>query len=75
MVTEVPTGPPVGVKPFTTGGGPTVKEVALVPVPAPVVTVIDPLVALAGTGNVIEVSLQLVALPAGTPLNATVLVP
>jgi hypothetical protein len=52
MITEVPTGPPAGVK-LVTVGAPTVNEFALVPVPAPVVTPIAPVVAPAGTVAVI----------------------
>ena len=49
MVTLVPTGPLVGAKKLTTGGATTVKLLALVPVPAVVVTLMGPVVALAGT--------------------------
>ncbi len=51
IVTFVPTLPLVGVKPVIRGA--TVKFVALVPVPAAVVMLIGPVVALAGTVAVI----------------------
>jgi hypothetical protein len=49
IVTLVPTGPLVGVKPVIAGGLTTVKLLALVAVPPDVVTLIGPLVAPAGT--------------------------
>ena len=49
IVTPVPIGPLVGVKELITAGPITVKLVPLVPVPAAVVTLIEPVVALAGT--------------------------
>ena len=53
IVTLIPTGPLVGEKPLMTGGKFTVKSVALVAVPAPVVTVNFPAVAPEGTVAVI----------------------
>src|SRR5437773_604107 len=53
IVTPVPTAPLVGVKELITGGAVTVKLLALVPVPAGVVTLIGPVVALEGTLAVI----------------------
>jgi hypothetical protein len=53
IVTLVPTGPLVGVKLVILGA--TVKVARLVPVPAWVVTLIAPVVALAGTVAVIWV--------------------
>jgi len=53
MVTPVPTAPLVGVKELMTGGPNTVNLLALVPVPAGVVTLMGPVVALAGTLAVI----------------------
>src|SRR5213595_831347 len=47
IVTLVPTGPLVGAKELITGGATTVKLLALVPVPAVVVTLMGPVVALA----------------------------
>ena len=75
MVTEVPIGPPVGLKPLTTGTVPTVKLFALVPVPAAVVTDTVPVVAPDGTGTVIDVSLQAVTPVARVVPNFTVLEP
>src|SRR5213595_555408 len=49
IVTLVPTGPLVGAKELITGGATTVKLLVLVPVPAVVVTLMGPVVALAGT--------------------------
>jgi hypothetical protein len=49
IVTLVATGPLVGVKLVTVGGLTTVKLLALVAVPPEVVTLIDPVVAPAGT--------------------------
>ena len=53
IVTLVPTGPLVGAKELITGGATTVKLMVLVPVPAAVVTLMGPVVALAGTLAVI----------------------
>ena len=53
MVTLVPTRPLVGVKEVMLGATMTVKSVALVPVPAGLVTLIFPVVAPAGTVAVI----------------------
>ena len=49
IVTLVPTGPLVGVKPVIVGGLITVKLLALVAVPPGVLTLIVPVVALVGT--------------------------
>ena len=75
MVTEVPTGPPDGLKLLTTGAAPTTKLSTLVPVPAAVVTEMVPEEAPAGTATVIDVLLQLVAGAAVVAPKATVLVP
>ena len=53
IVTLVPTGPLVGVKEVRLGATMTVKSVALVPVPAGLVTLIFPVVAPVGTVAVI----------------------
>src|SRR5215213_2559172 len=72
IVTSVPTGPLDGVNPLIAGaeGGVTVKLAALVPVPAPVVTEIVPLVAPEGTVAVICV-LEPTVNDAVVPLNVT----
>ena len=49
IVTVLPTGPLVGLKLVIVGGGTTMKFVALVAVPADVVTASRPVVAPAGT--------------------------
>ena len=49
MVTVVPTGPLLGLKKLIVGGGITVKLLALVAVPAVVLTLIGPVVAPVGT--------------------------
>jgi hypothetical protein len=69
MVTVVPTGPEVGMKPETVGPV-TVKLEALVAVPPGVVTPIDPVVAPLGTTVVIWVS-ELTVKVAAAPLNVT----
>ena len=53
ITTLAPTAPLVGEMPVMVGGGITVKEPALVPVPPAVVTLIVPVVAPAGTVAVI----------------------
>lgn len=59
----------------TLAGGPvTVKLIPLLATP-PTFTTTFPVVAPAGTGITIVVAFQLVAVPAGVPLNVTVLVP
>jgi len=73
MVTLVPAGPLVGVKEVILGATMTVKSVALVPVPAGLVTLIFPVVAAAGTVAVICVPLFTVK-AAATPLKATAVV-
>src|SRR5258708_28427365 len=69
MVTDVPTGPPVGYTLVIAGAGVTVKRTALLTTP-PTETRTLPVVAPAGTGTRICVSLQLFVL-AATPLNVT----
>jgi hypothetical protein len=73
IVTEVPTGPPVGERPVTVGADPTVKFTPLLAIP-PTVTTTLPVVAPVGTGATILVALQLVGV-AVVPLNLTVLAP
>jgi hypothetical protein len=58
IVTVAPLNPAVGLKLLTTGTDPTVKTVPLVPVPVAVVTVMFPVIAVAGTVAVMEVSLH-----------------
>jgi hypothetical protein len=60
MVTTVPTGPEVGVKLLTVGGGITVKPAELVAVPAIVVTAIVPVELPVANVAVICVSLSTV---------------
>jgi hypothetical protein len=74
IVTFVPTAPPVGEKLVMVGGGMTVKELALVPVPPAVVTLIVPVVAPAGTVAVICVS-EFTVNEAVVPLNFTAVAP
>ncbi len=74
MVTEVLTGPLVGVKPLIVGAGMTVKSAALVAVPSGVVTAILPVVAPAGTMAVICVA-ELTVKDAVTPLKVTLVAP
>jgi hypothetical protein len=57
IVTVVPAGPLVGLKPLIVGGLMTVKPPALVALPSAVVTVTEPLVAPVGTVALIWVSL------------------
>jgi hypothetical protein len=71
--TDVPDTPLLGANELMTGAG--TKLVGLVAMPVSVVTVIGPIVALVGTWTVIEVSLQIEAAAASTPLNLTVRVP
>ena len=70
IVIEVPTRPFVGVKPEMVGAANTMKLVALVAVPAGVVTVMGPVVAPAGTlvARLVVVADVTVAV---TPLNVT----
>jgi hypothetical protein len=63
-----------GVKPLICGGGTTVNEALLAPVPAGVVTLTGPLVAPAGTVAVTSPS-ESTAKPAGAPLKATPVAP
>jgi hypothetical protein len=72
MVTEVPTGPPVGLTVLMVGAVVTVKRTLLLATPLMETTTL-PVVAPAGTGTRICVSLQLFVL-AATPLNVTLLV-
>lgn len=75
MVTEVPIGPLLGVRlEMIGGGGVTVNATPLLATP-PTVTITAPVDALAGTIAVMLEALQLLAVPAETPLNVTVLVP
>ena len=72
MVTCVPTGPLVGVKLLIRGaGGVTVNELALVPVPVTVVTLIGPDVAPRGTRRGDLSSLSTINEVADVPLNFT----
>jgi len=74
IVTEVPTGPDVGLRPVMLGAAlVTVKLTPLLALPATVTTT-GPVVAPVGTGTTMLVSLQLVGVPA-EPLNVTVLEP
>jgi hypothetical protein len=70
MVTGVPAVPDSGVTELTTGGGTTVNVMPLLETPFAVTTT-GPVVAPAGTGTTIEVSLQLEAV-AAVPLKLTV---
>src|SRR5882672_2706676 len=72
MVACVPEVPLVGVKELMMGAG--MKLLALVPTPVDVVTVIGPVVALAGTCATIDVSPHVFTIAARL-LNLTVLVP
>ena len=71
IVTEVPTGPEVGLRLFILGV--TVKVTPLLACPFTVTTT-GPVVAAAGTGAEMLVALQLVGV-AVVPLKVTVLVP
>ncbi len=71
IVTEVPTGPEVGVRLSILGV--TVKLTPLFGCPLTVTTT-GPVVAAAGTGTAMLVTLQLVGV-AAVPLNVMVLVP
>jgi hypothetical protein len=75
IVTEVPTGPLLGVRfVMLGGGGGTVNGTALLTTP-PTVTITFPVAAPGGTSTVMLEALQLLAVPAETPLKVTVLVP
>jgi hypothetical protein len=74
MVTLAPTGPLLGVKLEIVGGLITVKLLALLAVPAEVMTLIGPLVAPAGTVAVIVLAEFTVKL-ALVPLNRTAVAP
>ena len=71
MVTEVPTAPEVGARLFILGV--TVKVTPLLACPLTVTTT-GPVVAAAGTGTAMLVTVQLVGV-AVVPLKVTVLVP
>ena len=73
MVTELPAAPLVGESDVIDGAGETVKVTPLLVAP-PAVTVTEPVVAAAGTGTVMLVSLQLKGV-AEAPLNVMVLAP
>ena len=73
IVTDVLTGPEVGLRLVMFGGVTTVKTTPLLATP-PTVTTTLPVVAPVGTGTAIVVALQLVGV-AVVPLNVTVLVP
>src|SRR2546426_28475 len=76
ILTDVPTGPSVGLRDVIPGPGPevvTVNSNPLLAIP-PTVTTTLPVVAPLGTGTIMLVLLQLVG-PAIVPLNATVLAP
>src|SRR2546425_662656 len=73
MVTDVPTGPPVGFTVVIAGGAVTVKRRPLLAIP-PTVTTTFPVVAPAGTVTSMLVSLHADGAPT-VPLNVTVLVP
>lgn len=77
IVTEVPGPPLAGEKLVSVGGGRavTVNDEALVAVPEGVVTVIGPVVAVAGTVAVICVEETTVNVVALVPLNATAAAP
>jgi hypothetical protein len=74
MITVAPTPPLVGVKLLTFGSCVTLKLAVLVAVPVDVVTVIRPVVALAGTVAVICVT-EITVNAALTPLNFTLVTP
>jgi hypothetical protein len=74
IVTLVPVGPLVGLKPLIVGAGTTVKLDELVAVPPAVVTLQVPLVAPAGTATVIEVDVA-VNEGAFVPLSETAVAP
>ena len=76
ILTDVPTGPSVGLRDVIPGPGPevvTVNSNPLLAIP-PTVTTTLPVVAPLGTATIMLVLLQLVG-PAIVPLNATVLAP
>ena len=75
MVTFVPTGPLVGVNEVIPGPTMTVKSVALVAVPAALVTLMGPVVAPAGMVARISLSDATLKVMAAVPLNETALTP
>ena len=75
IVTCVPCRPLVGVKEVSVGGKNTIKSSVLVAVPAPVVTLIFPVVAPEGTFAVICVEETTVNVEAAVPLNFTPVAP
>lgn len=72
-VTDVPSGPDVGLMPEMLGAGTTVNVIPLLWTP-PTVTTTGPVVALDGTDVMMLVALQFDTF-AAVPLNVTVLVP
>lgn len=74
MVMMPPIGPDEGVTLAILGGGVTLKATPLLATP-PTVTTTLPVVAPVGTSTSMLVALQLLAVPAETPLNVTVLLP
>src|SRR6266849_4925670 len=72
IITEVPTGPEIGLRLVMVGGGVTVKSTLLLSKP-PTVTTTFPVVAPAGTAATMLVALQLDTVVTGVPLNVTVL--
>ena len=75
IVTEIPTGPELGLKDVILGGGGvTIKPMPLLATPLTVTTTFPLLVAPLGTGTTMLVLLQLVGV-AAVPLNVTVLLP
>src|SRR5260370_31911421 len=74
IATLVPTGPLVGVKLASVGGGTTLNALLLVAVPPGVVTLSVPVVAPAGTVAWMAVA-ELTVKLALTPLNATAVAP
>jgi hypothetical protein len=72
IVTTVPAAPPLGLTLVIVGGTPNVTPLLARP---PTVTTTLPVAAPVGTLTVMLVALQLLAVPADTPLNVTVLVP
>src|SRR6266849_334196 len=72
IITEVPTGPEIGLRLVMVGGGVTVKSTLLLSTP-PTVTTTLPVVAPVGTDTAILFALQLETVVTGVPLNVTVL--
>jgi hypothetical protein len=74
IVTDVPTGPEVGVRLVILGTGVITVKLTLLLACPPTVTMTFPVIAPAGTGTTMLVALQLVG-NAVVPLNVTVLAP